>query len=600
MSSKKWFVMLISCSAFIIAGIASLNLLADPFGVFGDIIMRWPSATMTNNPKAAKYAYIDEHVGEFEAFIIGPSGSSGISPSAVEEYTGLKCYNMFNYGADMAYTQRLARYLVENHSPKHIILVMPVISASIYDMPPEDITYYQPLKNFWRAPFLLADPKFAAKKILNYTRRGYVQQTFNVFNAADGTYDKTRREIEPISDISAYLEVYPEFADMPSHPIPLEFIDENIEALRKIKILCDSQNITLTVLAQPMLRDEIAQYDPEEVARFFEGIAEVTPFWSFVNSPVSNDPRYFYDMTHYRNSVGDMMLAKVFGAGDNGYMPENFGELVTTENSSGAAASIFEEVPPVPHQKGLTVLMYHHLSEFGDRGETISISRFREQMHAVKDAGGNTVSVKELIAYVYDGAELPDNPVLITFDDGYMSNYTYAFPILKEYGHKAVISPVGVTFGLDEYMGKEIIPHFGLNEAREMAASDLIEFSSHTYDMHNAEGFGSVTRPGILRTENETEDEYIAAFRSDFEKEAILLQEATGQEINALAYPYGLHDDLSAILLNELGVKVTFTTEYGNETVIKGLPASLLGLKRIAVGDEMTGEDLKEIILSNS
>jgi peptidoglycan/xylan/chitin deacetylase (PgdA/CDA1 family) len=596
-TAKRWFLMLLCSVVLILSGIVLLNVAADPFGVYGDNFFNWPSANMTNNPKTAKFTYIERHKGEFEAFIVGPSGSSGVSPATVEKYTGLKCYNMFNYGADMAYTARLTRYLIENHSPKHIILVMPVISASVYDLQPEDVTYYQPLKDNWQLPFLLADPKFALKKALNYTRRTYVQQVFNVFNASDGTYDKSRREVEPIGDMGAYLEAYPEFVNMPSYPIALTKITENVNALREVKELCDERGVALTVLAQPMLSDEILQYDPAEVERFFTETAKVTPFWSFVNTPVSHDPRYFYDITHYRNAVGDMMLAKIFGGADTSvYMPRGFGELVTAEMAQSAAARVFGDAEPETHERKLTVLMYHHIAETGDGGETISTGKFREHQQAIRDAGANTVTLAQLYDYVYGGVELPPKPVLITFDDGYRSNYAEAFPILKEYGHHAVIFTVGATFGKDEYMGKAINPHFGTDEAREMIASGLIEVESHTFDMHNAEGYNAVARPGALRLETETEEEYIAAFRADFQAESELISGISGKPAQALSYPHGLSDDLSAVLLNELGVKATFTTRHGRETIIKGLPASLLGLKRIAAGENMSGDTLRQII----
>jgi hypothetical protein len=100
--------------------------------------------------------------------------------------------------------------------------------------------------------------------------------------------------------------------------------------------------------------------------------------------------------------------------------------------------------------------------------------------------------------------------------------------------------------------------------------------------------------------EGEPEESYIAAFRGDFGLEAELLNknvsESFGHKLSAFAYPFGLSDGLSAVLLNELGIKATFTTQHGQETVVKGLPASLLGLKRIAAGEDMTGEDIKILL----
>lgn len=86
----------------------------------------------------------------------------------------------------------------------------------------------------------------------------------------------------------------------------------------------------------------------------------------------------------------------------------------------------------------LPVLMYHHLDEEIANEQTIPINRFEKHMSALSKNDYTTVSLMQILEYIYYGKALPENPILITFDDGYTSNYEYAFPILKEYGMKAV------------------------------------------------------------------------------------------------------------------------------------------------------------------
>ena len=66
---------------------------------------------------------------------------------------------------------------------------------------------------------------------------------------------------------------------------------------------------------------------------------------------------------------------------------------------------------------------------------------------------------------------LPDKPILITFDDGYASNYMYAYPILKKLGMQATI------FVITDRRGKtlSVNPHFSWNQAREMQDSGVID-----------------------------------------------------------------------------------------------------------------------------
>ena len=108
-------------------------------------------------------------------------------------------------------------------------------------------------------------------------------------------------------------------------------------------------------------------------------------------------------------------------------------------------------------------------------------------MQLIKENGYEAISFDELIAFAEGKGALPEKPVLITFDDGYQSNYEYAFPILKEENMKGTIFAIGVSIGKKEYYKDTVhkmTPHFGKEEIDEMKGSGLISIGSHTYDMH--------------------------------------------------------------------------------------------------------------------
>ncbi len=93
--------------------------------------------------------------------------------------------------------------------------------------------------------------------------------------------------------------------------------------------------------------------------------------------------------------------------------------------------------------KAVPVLMYHSVAR--KRPGWIwshlitPVEVFERQMRLLKIKGWNTVTLSELHSHMKDNAPLPDNPVVLTFDDGYLDNRVYAWPILKKYGHRAVI-----------------------------------------------------------------------------------------------------------------------------------------------------------------
>ena len=103
------------------------------------------------------------------------------------------------------------------------------------------------------------------------------------------------------------------------------------------------------------------------------------------------------------------------------------------------------EAPAGSQALALPIVMYHHILKEPTRlnSYTISPDEFRQDLQYLRDNGYQSILIQDLIDYVNGEAELPEKPVMITFDDGYESFYEYAFPILKEMKFRAVFSVVG-------------------------------------------------------------------------------------------------------------------------------------------------------------
>jgi len=112
--------------------------------------------------------------------------------------------------------------------------------------------------------------------------------------------------------------------------------------------------------------------------------------------------------------------------------------------------------------------MYHSVYKVGIPG-IISTEEFEEQMKVIKDK--KTFKMEELKGLGY---KLPENSVLVTFDDGYKNNYVEAFPILKKYNMKATI------FLNTKFIEKDDA-YLNWAEIREMYESGLVDFQLHTH-----------------------------------------------------------------------------------------------------------------------
>lgn len=88
--------------------------------------------------------------------------------------------------------------------------------------------------------------------------------------------------------------------------------------------------------------------------------------------------------------------------------------------------------------RSLPVLMYHYISRFTN-SIAVHPERFEAHLKGMNACGWRGIGLDEAEYYLAEGRALPKKSLLITFDDGFLDNYVYAWPLLQQYGHKGVI-----------------------------------------------------------------------------------------------------------------------------------------------------------------
>lgn len=597
MNAKKWVLTFLLLALVLALGLAAFNYVTDPFAAFGDRFLNWFSYDETNNPRVAKISYLEQHHDEYDSYILGCSSTSSLQVSDFNKLYDANFYNLIMYGADMRDCEKIADYLIEHYEVKHLVLNVYLDNGFTYDDETDRLTrnlHYltdpdtSALSFYTR--YLFCDPRYGFAKLKNLRNDRLLPQSFDVFNEVTGEYDKRVRDVEPIGSMDTYLEAYPVFADYPKTGDFILGQTENcMKSVAAIKERCEAAGVELVVVAAPVYIDYFQNFQPEDVANFYASLAKVTDFWDFSCSSVSCEPRYFYDATHFRNAVGSMIAARIAGD-DSVYIPDDFGTYVTADTPSSYFSEVLQAtaLPDETVSRDVPVLMWHNLAEESSGDMTISVDTFRAQIEALHEAGFKTVSLQQLYDYVHFGTELPEKPIVLTFDDGYFSNYEYAFPILQEYDMQATIFAIGVSVGKDTYKDTDhaMTPHFGADEAREMVASGLISVQSHTYDMHQWPPFedgNAQVRETLLPFDGEADADYEAAVEADFAESRELLESITGQPVNALAFPEGAYVTLTQDALRSAGAELTFTTVRAVNTVVKGLPQSLCAMPRFGM-----------------
>ncbi len=605
---KKFLVTFFVSLALFCALIAFFNVAVDPFGIFGDRFFNYYEYNMTQNPRIAKIAYLDKNYKNYDSYIVGSSKTSAYPIDKLNKYyDGASFYNMLSYGGDMADNRKMIEYIINNYNAKNIILNIGLEEVYQYDYEDDKtkgnlhakVSGENELLFYLKYAFL--NLQYSFDKIESYFKRDYLPSANEVFIPETGAYNKAVRDVEALMTEDEHTEANDGFFLYREERDELPYIDNAVADIKAIKELCQENNVNFILIASPNYVTEIEDYNTTELCDYWQKIAQVTPFYDFAGySPISYDCRYFYDDAHFRNDVGTMALAYIFGDGDI-YVPQGFGHYTTADNVINRARDIFVS-PTVTDNKSeyvyeLPILMYHDIS-YKEGDVSITPERFGEHMRALKDNGYTTVSFDEVYAYVMNNAPLPEKSVMITFDDGYASNYENAYPILKEMEMSAVIFAVGVTTGKDTYKdtGKKINPHYTYEQGREMSESGVICTQSHTYDMHNVEELDTVYREGASKLKGETDSEFAKIFFDDITKSKEEIEQNIGNGVIALSFPHGIHSPLTDVVVKMAGYHASVTVSEGKNQLIKGVPQCMYGLKRFGAYQDMSGEDLIEKI----
>ncbi len=219
------------------------------------------------------------------------------------------------------------------------------------------------------------------------------------------------------------------------------------------------------------------------------------------------------------------------------------------------------------------ILMYHSISQESApafRRWTIGPKAFTEQMALLHALGYTTLSVTQFAcALRTPGSRLPEQPVVVTFDDGFADFYETAFPVLQKWGFSASLyistGFIGGTSGWLRPLGEGRRPMLTWPQIREIDKAG-IECGAHC-----------VTHPQldvIPRAE---------AFRQ-IEASKAVLEHSLGHEVSTFAYPHGFHD--SAV--RQMVIDARFSSACAVKDAMSGAGDDVFALARIIVHPGMT------------
>lgn len=236
------------------------------------------------------------------------------------------------------------------------------------------------------------------------------------------------------------------------------------------------------------------------------------------------------------------------------------GDAVSAQPMPSAAVTVQED------GRTVMVLNYHKVVD-EHMSLSVPLADFEQHMKWLQEYGYTSITPEELYNFIVNGSELPEKPVLITFDDGYKDNYTNAYPIMKKYGFKGTIFVVTGFLGVyDNYLTWE--------QAGELAENGF-SIESHT---HNHKSMTEASDDDISK---------------ELAKSRDTLKEKLGVEADFIAYPTGTYNLHIAELVKEAGYKGAFTIKYDNAS----RDSNVYAIERVPIfHTENTNKDFLERI----
>lgn len=243
-----------------------------------------------------------------------------------------------------------------------------------------------------------------------------------------------------------------------------------------------------------------------------------------------------------------------------GIIVKYHGDAVSAQPMPSAAVTVQED------GRTVMVLNYHKVVD-EHMSLSVPLADFEQHMKWLQEYGYTSITPEELYNFIVNGSELPEKPVLITFDDGYKDNYTNAYPIMKKYGFKGTIFVVTGFLGVyDNYLTWE--------QAGELAENGF-SIESHT---HNHKSMTEASDDDISK---------------ELAKSRDTLKEKLGVEADFIAYPTGTYNLHIAELVKEAGYKGAFTIKYDNAS----RDSNVYAIERVPIfHTENTNKDFLERI----
>src|SRR5438132_2184389 len=218
---------------------------------------------------------------------------------------------------------------------------------------------------------------------------------------------------------------------------------------------------------------------------------------------------------------------------------------------------------PVVDQTAQTIIYCYHrlVDKVRYPGTEITPAVFEAQMKELKDRGITVISLQDWLAWKRGEKNIPPRCAVVTFDDGWKSQYEVAWPIMKKFGYPFTmfIYTEGVAGG--SLGGGQAITWEQLTDMRDNG----VDIEAHTATHQDLREGHAITLvgAGVKRTRTRlTGPQYEQWVRNEVVGSKELLEQRLGIKVNCFAVPFGSYNEHVKELARNAGYEAMFTV-YG-------------------------------------
>ena len=196
----------------------------------------------------------------------------------------------------------------------------------------------------------------------------------------------------------------------------------------------------------------------------------------------SNNSQAFCQYNALDSVTASLYQVRAINAIANDPLPTltSWGSSINADLIANFNPAPFPQISDRARAAKIPIIMYHDITATKDVSWDVTPDELERHFQALQEGGYTPISMDQMVNHLRTGSQLPEKPVLLTFDDNYIGQYQYAFPLLKKYNYPAVWSVHTRFVGTG---GKK--PKATWDQLREMSKSGLITVASHTVNHLN-------------------------------------------------------------------------------------------------------------------